>query len=42
LRLDQLGVAASQWEHAVTVTSRRVARELDLMATMFAEARCRR
>jgi len=39
--LERLGVTASQWEHAVTVTSRRFARELDIMAMMFAEARRR-
>jgi len=39
--LQRLGVTASQWEHAVTVTSRRFARELDIMAMMFAEARRR-
>jgi len=37
--LERLGVTASQWEHSVTVTSRRFARELDVMAMMFAEAR---
>jgi len=39
--LERLGVTTSQWEHAVTVTSRRFARELDIMAMMFAEARRR-
>jgi len=39
--LERLGVSASQWEHAVTVTSRRFTRELDSMALMFAEARRR-
>jgi REP element-mobilizing transposase RayT len=39
--LERLGVTASQWEHAVTATSRRFARELDIMAMMFAEARRR-
>jgi len=39
--LERLGVTASQWEHAVTMTSRRFARELHIMALMFAEAQRR-
>ena len=39
--LQRLGVTAAMWEQAVQVTSRRFARELDIMAMMFAEARQR-
>jgi len=39
--LQRLGVTAAMWEEAVQVTSRRFARELDIMAMMFAEARRR-
>jgi REP element-mobilizing transposase RayT len=39
--LERLGVTAAMWESAVQVTSRRFARELDIMAMMFAEARRR-
>jgi len=39
--LERLGVDATDWEKSVRVTSRRFARELDIMAMMFAEARQR-
>jgi len=39
--LQRLGVTSAIWEQTVQVTSRRFARELDIMAMMFAEARQR-
>jgi len=39
--LQRLGITAAMWEQTVQVTSRRFARELDIMAMMFAEARPR-
>lgn len=40
--VQRLGVQPTDWERAVRATSRRFARELTVMAQMFAEARARR
>ncbi|MFM8250731.1 MAG: hypothetical protein ACKOBW_03930 [Planctomycetota bacterium] len=36
--LERLGVNADEWDFAMRVTSRRFNRELEIMASMFAEA----